>query len=120
VVTLGTAPARTGLRLVDAYLDRPGSPVPATDSADLAAFCGWLAARCPDPGRGLDGLCVEDVLAFASHELRPRGRGRRLEVATVYRRLAALGRFCAWATAAGALRHNPVPPERAVAGPWRR
>lgn len=109
----------TGVPVVDAYL---------ADRAASGELTRWsvvphdLAVLCDVVGREMPGRAVEESLAafrgpdvgwYIEQLLRPR-RGRRLAVATVYRRLAAAGRFFAWAVASGALPCNPFPPERAV------
>ena len=111
-------PGPTGVRLVDVYLASLPASAPGNPRHDLAAFCRWLRAAHPPPAElALRRLTFADVDAFFVDQLRPR-RGRRRDPATVYRRVAALDRFFAWAVARGALPSNPVPPEhRARGGP---
>jgi site-specific recombinase XerD len=106
------------VRLVDVYLAHLPASAPGNPRYDLATFCRWLGAAHPPPAdRALRTLTAADVDAFVLDRLRPR-RGRRRDPSTVYRQIAALGRFFAWAVARGALPSNPVPPEhRARGGP---
>ena len=99
--------------LVDAYLRRHAAALGASDAHDLAAFCGWLAAR--DSTLPLDAALhafdADDLGAFIAEQLGSL-RGRRRDPSIVYRRLVALGRFYAWAADIGAVPASPVPPER--------
>ena len=107
----GPVSVETAMPLVDSYLAAHRGQLSLTERHDLACFCRWLRTRSADPDRLLKDFSRGDMLAFAEDQLRPR-RGRRLEPSPVYRRLLALGRFLAWALRVGAVRTNPVPPER--------
>lgn len=79
-------------------------------AGDVRAFSQWYAQAYGEPAT-LAALTVDVLVRYRDH------CAVRVSAGTFNRRRAALNRLCAWATAQGLLRGNPL--DRVPCGKWR-